>query len=535
MQVDAFLEASARLFPEKVALVCGDRRLTYREIDATANHLALGLQDLGVRRGDRVVIHLENSVEAVLSIFATLKAGGVFVAVSASTKAEKLAYILNDCQAAALITDGRWQQALSRTWEEAPRLPATVVVGRPDDRLRSQAPGRLAWFDTLATGDEPGRRPTVRGIDLDLAALVYTSGSTGVPKGVMLTHLNMVTAATSITSYLENTPHDVILNVLPLSFDYGLYQLLMAFKVGGRLVLERSFAYPAAILDTIEREQVTGLPVVPTIAVLLLRQDLAPDRFASLRYLTNTGAALPPSHIAELRGRLPHVRLYSMYGLSECKRVSYLPPEELDRRPGSVGRPMDNVEVFVVDEGGNRLTSGTGELVVRGSNVMLGYWGLPEETARALRPGILPGERLLYTGDIFRIDEEGFLYFLSRKDDVLKCGGQKVSPKEIENVIYELPGVIGTVVVGVPDSLLGQAVKAVVVADPKAGLTERDIARHCSQRLEGFMVPKVVQFVDSLPSTASGKLDRKELQAQAMENGSVHATLGTRTPTRDAT
>ena len=266
----------------------------------------------------------------------------------------------------------------------------------------------------------------------------------------MLTHLNIVSAATSITTYLENTPDDIIINLLPLSFDYGLYQVLMAFKVGGTIVLERSFTYPHTVIETIIREKVTGLPIVPTISAVLLQLDLSPYKFPDLRYISNTAAALPTHHIIRLRELFPHVRIYSMYGLTECKRVSYLPPDQIDIRPTSVGRGMPNEEVYIVDEKGQRVPPGVvGELVVRGSNVMKGYWELPEETEEKLKPGPFPGEKVLYTGDLFRMDEEGYLYFFGRKDDIIKTRGEKVSPKEVEDVLYSLPGIAEAAVIGV--------------------------------------------------------------------------------------
>jgi acyl-CoA synthetase (AMP-forming)/AMP-acid ligase II len=262
-------------------------------------------------------------------------------------------------------------------------------------------------------------------------------------------------------------------------------------------------------------ERVTGFPLVPTISALLLQMDLGKYDLSSLRYVTNTAAALPTAHILELRQRLPHVRLYSMYGLTECKRVSYLPPEQIDRRPTSVGRGMPNEEVYVIDEQGNRLVSGIGELVIRGSNVMKGYWELPEETARMLRPGPLPGEMVLHSGDLFRMDEEGYLYFVGRKDDIIKTRGEKVSPREVENVLYELAGVAEAAVVGVPDAVLGQAVKAVLTLRDGATLGEQDVLRHCSRRLENFMVPKLVEFREAMPKTSTGKIDKKTLYAAA--------------------
>ena len=516
MRVEQFLEASAQRTPEKTALVCGDRRLTYAELDILSNRFAAGVRRLGVRRGDRVVIQLENGPEAIVSLFGTLKAGGVFVIVNPTAKADKVSYLLTDCGAATLVTEGRNQEHLSAV-RGTPKLLATIVVCGPDDELPSMLASEVIRFDQVLQTAADDRLDRVRGIDIDLAALIYTSGSTGGPKGVMMTHLNIVAAAISITSYVRNIPDDVILSVLPLSFDYGLYQVFMAFKVGARLVLERSFTYPTAVLDAIVQEQVTGFPIVPTIAALLVKHDLGAYDFSSLRYITSTAAAFPPAHIASVRNRLPHVRIYSMYGLTECKRVSYLPPEDLATRPDSVGRPMDNVEVFVDEGDGVLKPHGLGQLVVRGSNVMQGYWNRPEETAKALRPGQLPGERVLYSGDIFRIDEEGYMYFVARTDDIIKSRGEKVSPREVEIVICELPAVLEAVVVGVPDPILGQAIKAYVSVDPEAGIVEADVVRHCAQRLEDFMVPRNIEFVPLMPRTLTGKVDRKELRARAVQ------------------
>lgn len=512
MQVEEFLELSARRFPGKTALVCGDRRPTYLEIEQQCNRMAHALLGEGVQRGDRVAVCLENSVEAVLSIFAILKAGAVFVVVNPTTKADKLAYILSNCRATALITDLRRLEGMKGGWEQTPDLEAVFVAGASSADTREGRPRLISLESTLVRVDLPPQPPPQRRIDIDLAALIYTSGSTGGPKGVMLTHLNIVSAATSITTYLESEPADVVLDVLPLSFDYGLYQVLMAFKVGATLVLERSFAYPYAVLERLIRERVTGFPIVPTISAVLLQLDLEKHDFSSLRYITNTAAALPTHHIRRLRGLFPHVKLYSMYGLTECKRVSYLPPDQVDVRPTSVGRGMPNEEVYIVDEEGRRVGPGViGELVVRGSNVMKGYWELPRETDKVLRPGPWPGERVLYTGDFFRTDQEGYLYFVGRKDDIIKSRGEKVSPKEIEDVLYSLDGVVEAAVVGVPDPVLGQAIKAVVTLREGTRLTEQDVRRHCAQRLEDFAQPKTVEFRATLPKTSSGKISKREL------------------------
>jgi long-chain acyl-CoA synthetase len=517
MLVHEFLERSAARLPGKEALIAGARRLTYGDIDADANRLARALASLGVQYGDRVAVILDNSPETVISIFGILKADSVFLVVNPTTKPDKVEYILNNCRAAALVTSaGKWrtiEQAASRV----PSLKAVVLTGRTvgEAGVKSGAAysGTVVRWEEIVPG-QSAERPARKTIDIDLAALIYTSGTTGNPKGVMMTHRNMVSASTSITTYLGNRADDIILTVLPLSFDYGLYQIIMAAQFGGTVVLEKSFLYPYAVINLLRSERVTGLPIVPTISAILLQmEELGRERFEHLRYISNTAAALPVSHITGLRKVFPGARVYSMYGLTECKRVTYLPPEELDRRPTSVGRGMPNEQVYLVDEKDRVITEpGTiGQLVVRGANVMMGYWELPEETAKVLRPGRYPWEKVLYTGDLFKMDDEGYLYFIARGDDIIKSRGEKVSPKEVENVLYSIEGVIEAVVVGVPDEVLGEAIKAYVVLKKGAALTEKDILARCAASLEDFMVPKHVEFRDTLPKTSTGKITRKGL------------------------
>lgn len=511
-----FLEISAARTPDKVALICGGERLTYAEIESRANRLAHALIERGLRRGDRLVIHLSNSSAAVVAIFAVSKAGGVFVVVNPTTKADKLAYILNNCQAQAFIGDQRQPELARYLLAACPNLDFAVLcqlaeATRPRAVPEIPPDPQLLRLDRLLA-ESPAHPPPRNNIDLDLACLIYTSGSTGEPKGVMSDHSNVVFAASSIIAYLENTPDDIVINVLPLSFDYGLYQLLMTFKFGGTLVLEHSFTYPGMILQRIEAERVTGFPGVPTIYSMLLRMDLSAYDLSSLRYLTNTAAALPPSHILALRERFPQAKLYSMYGLTETKRTLYLPPEQLDKRPGSVGIPIPGTEAWIEDEAGNRLSAGeVGELVVRGRHVMRGYWGDPAATALRFRPGALPGERLCYTGDLFRMDEDGFFYFVGRKDDIIKSRGEKVAPKEVENVLYALPGVLEAAVVGRSDAVLGEAIVAFIVQNGDQ-LTESDVLAHCRAHLEDFMVPQQIIFRSELPKTESGKIKKSALE-----------------------
>jgi amino acid adenylation domain-containing protein len=511
MLVNDFLCDSARRFPDKVALICDGQHLTYTQIEQQANRVANALIAMGVQRGDRLAIWLPNSVETVTAIFGILKAGCTFTVINPTTKLNKLAYILNNCSAKGIFVPAKAASQATALFGDVQSLRFAVLCDAGSASVATTRPDVVLLSHLLQA--YPAECPPCPSIDIDLACLIYTSGSTGEPKGVMCTHANVVFAASSIAQYLQNTPDDIVIDVLPLSFDYGLYQLIMVFQFGGTLVLERSFAYPAAVLRRIEQERVTGFPGVPTLFAILLQMDLARFDLSSLRYLTNTAAALPVEHIQRIREAFPWARLYSMYGLTECKRALYLPPEELDRRPGSVGIAIPGTEVWVEDESGNRLgPDQVGELVIRGSHVMQGYLGDPEQTARRYRPGRYPAERLLYTGDLFRTDSGGFLYFVARKDDIIKSRGEKVAPKEVEAVLYQLPGVIEAAVIGVPDDLLGQAIKAFLVCGSDATLTAQDALRYCAQHLEDFMVPKYVEFCDDLPKTPSGKIQKSALR-----------------------
>ncbi|MBN2070340.1 MAG: AMP-binding protein [Candidatus Krumholzibacteriota bacterium] len=516
MLVHKFLENSAWRLNEKPAIIQGANRYTFGDIDKAANSLAAELQSCGVKYGDRVAVLIDNSIETIISVWGILKAGCIFFVVNPTTKSQKIKYILNDCGASCLIAHrSRWK-AVHDILADIPSLRTVISTGVTDTGTLSPVPDKIRlmpWEEVMDNScDSP---PSIKTIDIDLAALIYTSGTTGNPKGVMLTHHNMVSASTSITTYLENTENDIILNLLPFSFDYGLYQILMAAQFGGTVVLERSFSYPYAVINSLKKEKVTGFPIVPTISAILLQmQDLDKEDFSFLRYVTNTAAALPISHIEGLQRIFPSTSIYSMYGLTECKRVSYLPPSELARRPDSVGKGMPNEEVYLVDEEDRVIDQPgkIGELVVRGSNVMMGYWNLPKETEERLRPGLYSWEKSLYTGDLFRMDDEGFLYFVSRMDNIIKSRGEKISPKEIENTLYSIEGVLEAAVVGVPDELLGEAIKAYIVLRKGTDLSEKKILSHCARNLEDFMIPKYIEFRESLPKTSTGKITVKGLK-----------------------
>jgi amino acid adenylation domain-containing protein len=507
-----YLLHSAFRHSEKVALVCMKQRVTYRELDSRSNALAHNLIASGVERGDRVAIFADNTVETVVAFWAVLKANAVVSIVNPLTKSGKLSYLLNDCRPAALITDQHLYSAFAEPARACSHLRRVIVSGAIDDAKLAGIPGAQRWDDALAAGD-PTVPPMRTCIDVDLAAIIYTSGSTGEPKGVMLTHCNMLTACTSIAAYLEVQEDEVILCVLPLAFDYGLYQMIMAFRIGARLVLDRSFAFPAQILNLMIEEGVTAFPGVPTIFSILAEFKTLKDYdFSKIRYVTNTAAALPSKHILMLKNIFPASRIYSMYGLTECKRCTYLPPKDLDRKPGSVGVAIPNTEMWIVDEDGNRVGPNVvGQLVIRGATVMKGYWEKPEATARKLKPGPVPGEQVLYTGDFCKMDDEGYLYFVGRMDDVIKCRGEKVAPKEVENVLMNIPGVKEAAVIGVKDEIYGEAVKAFVVLEQGVELAEKQLQKECQRHLENYMVPKYVVIVPTLPRTDTGKIKKTDL------------------------
>lgn len=512
--VQDFLEASARAHPDKVALVCRPRRVTYGWLDAEANALARALRSGGVGRGDRVVLFADNTVELVVALFAAYKAGAVPIVANPLTRAEKLAWYLRDSRATALVTELNHAAVVREAAPRSAHLKRVVVAGDGDVAgLGELGPLVVRWSDAVAEGRKTPGPPPCETLDVDLATIIYTSGSTGEPKGVMLTHQNMQAAALSISTLLGLHEGDVVLSALPLAFNYGLYQVLLTFRAGGCLVLERSFAYPQQVLHALQEERVTGFPGVPTMFALLGEQkNLGDFDLSSVRFVTNTAAALTERHVATLERAFPKARIFSMYGLTECKRCTYLPPEDLHRKPGSVGLAIPNTELWLVDEQDRRLgPNQVGQLVIRGATVMKGYWEKPKETAERLRPGPVPGELVLYTGDLCRLDDEGYLTFVGRMDDIIKSRGEKVAPVEVERALMSVPGVREVIVSGVPDPILGQAVKAWVALEPGSPHTEKSLQREVAKRLESFMVPKYVELRAELPKTAMGKLTRQGL------------------------
>jgi amino acid adenylation domain-containing protein len=501
LRSDLLATAAAR--PGALAVADGHRRLSYGELAAESGGLAAGLRELGVRRGDRVALVLRNSVESAVAVYGAVLAGAAVVPLDPTSPEERLVHLLTHCGAAAVVCDA------------GTAAPVRAAAGRVHPRPHVVVSGPVETGDlSLAELAALPAAPCGPLLDVDLAAIIYTSGSTGFPKGATFLHRNVHFVTGSVLDYLGLTAQDRILSVLPLSHTYGLYQLLMGVRVGAAVFLQHGTALPGRLVQILEDEQITVLPGVPTLwQVLVSLHGLADRQLPTLRVLTNAGAALPPVRLAQVRHTFPRAQLFSMYGQTECKRVCYLPPEQLDVRPDSVGIAIPGTEAWVVRADGSEAgPEETGELYVRGDHVMQGYWGDPEGTARKLVAGRLPGDRVLRTGDLFRRDAEGYLYFVARRDDIITSRGEKVAPLEVERVLCTAHGVRDAAVVGVPDERLGAAVVAHVSALPGHRLEPAALRRHCAQHLEAAKVPTRVVLHEDLPRLGSGKIDRVALQ-----------------------
>jgi amino acid adenylation domain-containing protein len=517
--VHNILEQSAVSYPEKVALVCGEQRYSYREINEKADALALLLVQKDLKPQDRVIIYLDNSVESIIGLFATLKAGGIFVIVNSSIKSRKLRFILNDTGARYLIAAITKKDTVYALDFDQLLLEQIIWVApngkEVDDAIRHQAIKRplQIWLNTCFKGSIKSRTESINCDDDDLAALIYTSGSSGKPKGVMSAHYNVLAATQSINQYLQNRHDDIILNLLPLSFDYGLYQIFLAFIVGATVVLFESIWYPYQIIEILNKEKITGFPIVPTIAAILAKmKNLNAFDNRHVRYLTNTGDTLTFPLIEKLREIFPHAEIFSMYGLTECKRATYLPPAQITKRAGSVGIPIPNSQAFIVNSQGQEVgPNEVGELVVRGNHVMQGYWKSEHETKHLFRHGQHRSEALLFTNDLFKKDELGYLYFIGRKDDLLKIKGERVSPKEIECYLNSIKGIIQSAVVGIADDICGKSIAAYIVCHKDANIDVSNIRKLCKQDLEPHLIPQKIIMVDALPLTANRKVDKKRL------------------------
>jgi acyl-CoA ligase (AMP-forming) (exosortase A-associated) len=516
--VHELLLHSAERNPRTQALACQDSYLSYEELSGQVLRCAAALFDLDLPRSARVGVYMEKRLETVVAVFGAAAAGGVFVPINPLLKAEQVAYILRDCNVRVLVTSAERLEMLAPVLRECADLKAVLCVG---GKARSERGVEvLSWEDALAAAG--GARPH-RVIDSDMAAILYTSGSTGKPKGVVLSHRNMVAGARSVAHYLENDSADRILAALPLSFDAGFSQLTTAFHAGASVTLI-NYLVPRDVITAVDEHQITGLTAVPPLWIQLAQVKWPERARRSLRYIANTGGRMPRATLDALRGALPGTLVYLMYGLTESFRATYLPPTELDRRPDSIGKAIPNTEVLVVREDGTPCDANEpGELVHRGALVALGYWNDPQKTAERFRPvpgqekGLVMPEIAVWSGDTVRRDEEGFLYFIGRRDEMIKTSGYRVSPTEVEEVVYGT-GLVGeAAALGVEHPVLGQAIVLVATSPANSTLDPAAVISKCRERLPAFMVPaRIIERKGSLPRNPNGKIDRK-LLAQEFE------------------
>jgi acyl-CoA synthetase (AMP-forming)/AMP-acid ligase II len=489
------LDSAAGRWPYRPAVSFGEAVATYRDVKSASDRLAVALHDMGLRRGDCVVLAVPPDVLLPCVIFAASRLGVLFAVLHEQVPMPGLAHVLDDCAPALLLSDDPRAAELA---------DARRITLRTTDQLVPVA------FPTRDSG-EPPALPDVAPLAVDPVCLIYTSGTTALPKAVVSTHHHVLFATAAIQAALRYRPDDVVFCALPLSFDYGLYQLFLGASSGAHVVLAPAAAAGPPLLAGLRRWGATVLPAVPslaeTLAWLAQRTSARPDR---LRLLTNTGAAISARTLARLRAALPGLRVQVMYGLTECKRTAIMPPDGDLTRPKSCGRPLAGTEVLVIDDDGVRLPPGqVGEFVVRGPHVMAGYWRRPELTAQRFprREGLFPELR---TGDFGWVDDEGYLYFSGRRDDLYKERGFRVSVTEVEAAAHRVAGVVSAAALPPRD---GSPATVVVVGE----CTAEEFLDGMREQIEPFKVPRRCFVMAELPLTGNGKVDRRRLAAMVEE------------------
>ncbi|MBE0370550.1 acyl-CoA ligase (AMP-forming), exosortase A system-associated [Pseudoalteromonas aurantia] len=509
MLLHELIETQAKLKPDAPALGCKNSWVNYQTLSNSVDHVACFLASIMDSTQERVAIYTTKSVNCVSSIFGVSKAGGVAVVINPILKKPQVDQIVADCAATVLITSvSRYQQL------DLVQLPSIKHVVLFDGSM-GNTDGQVHHWHAIQSLDITDLRADLpQMIATDLAAIFYTSGSTGRAKGVVLTHQNLVIGAQSVVAYLPTKANDKLLAVLPLSFDYGFSQLTIAFLTGASCYLQ-DYLFVKDIVDAVRDHQLTSMALVPPLWVQLAKGDWQAQELMSLRYFCNTGGAMPSAVLTQLRQRIPHALPYMMFGLTEAFRSCYLPPEHLDERPTSFGKAIPNARVQVINEQGNECAPFEhGELVHSGVLVSQGYWNDPDKTqARFKRAPVCLAQRMLpqwavWSGDIVYQDHEGFFYFVSRKDDLIKTSGYRVSPQEVEEVVYTCDHVSEVVVIGVPHSELGQAIVAIVNSTVQTASHLSAMIQHCRAQLPIYMVPKRFIYTEQLPKNSNGKFDR---------------------------
>ncbi len=518
---------SVKQSPQATAIVHKKSAWSFQELDQLVNQQAQAFIGMHLKPQQRAAVYLPKQIETVTSFFAINKAGGAFVPVNPVLKAQQVAYILNDCNVQILITSKSRLQGLAASLVDCPDLHTVVLVEDDVPELDTKLDiNVLGWKDFLARSKADEIFPTM--IDTHMAAILYTSGSTGKPKGVVLSHRNIVAGAKSVSEYLKITDSDRLLAVLPFSFDYGLNQLTTCLLKGCCCVL-LDYLLPRDVVMALAAEKITGLAAVPPLWAQLANLEWPTSINEHLRYMTNSGGKMPKAVLNAIRERVPNGQFYLMYGLTEAFRSTYLPPEQIDIRPDSMGKAIPNAEILVVREDGSlSAPHEPGELVHRGSLVAMGYWNDPDKTAERYKPAPtqlneLPlTEIAVWSGDTVTMDEEGYLYFVGRKDDMIKTSGYRVSPTEIEEVIYSSGLVKEAAALGIEHDTLGQAVVVVVSVEDPESFSVQALSNLCKAQLANFMVPAKIEVLPILPKNPNGKIDRKTLVQQFADIFTTH-------------
>ncbi|MDP1676410.1 MAG: AMP-binding protein [Bacteroidota bacterium] len=496
-------ENQIRLRPSKTAVIDGSRSISYHELQILSNQYSILFTNSGIKRGDRIAIYLRRSVESVAALFAAWHIGAIAVLVNDVLKNKQVQYIVDHAEAALLVTE---KQLLNQLAQPVISIEKTIVLDEVSLSIDILPPSTV--------------------IDSDLALIIYTSGSTGMPKGIMLSHRNLISGAEIISDYLRITQNDIIISLLPFSFDYGLNQLLSSVLHGGTLVIERS-SMPSDICNTLVRENITGLGAVP-----MLWQQLAHPRspftkisLPHLRYMTNTGGRMPEELSHVFRKAHPHVHIYLMFGLTEAFRSTYLPPDQVDVRPTSIGKAIPNVEILVINDKGEECAPDeVGELVHRGATISMGYWHDPENTAKRFRPALFEKgkngmpEIAVYSGDYVKKDNEGFLYYIGRMDQMIKSRGMRVSPEEIEEYIYSSSLVSHAVAFSLPKNEIDTQIVAAIVPKDITAFKENDLRLYCKREMPEYMIPEIIWHCEQFPLTSTGKPDRIGIRENYLNN-----------------
>ncbi|MCC7202314.1 MAG: acyl--CoA ligase [Nitrospirae bacterium] len=506
MTVDEILLDTAERFSDKTVMIHDRTRLSSGELCSLALRLAYALRSCGVRRGDRIIIALENSLEYLVAYFGVILSRGVPVAINPDIKRAGLQGIVMDCTPTGIISRSAALPVIQKAFDNSCPFRFVMSCDRRDEN--QQADPRILYLDECLNYGKESFSTLDRRDDV-LASIIYTSGTTGEPKGVMLSHRNLLSNAASIVSYLELTSNDSVMVVLPFYYSYGNSLLLTHIMQGGTLVIDNRFMYANVVLDTIIRESVTGFAGVPsTFAILLNRSNFRHMSFPSLRYITQAGGPMPHDMAIEITRIVPHTKLYIMYGQTEATaRLSYLPPDDLLRKHGSVGKGIPGVSLEVRNEHGEKVKPGeVGEVRAKGDNIMLGYWGKEEDTGKVLSDG------WLLTGDTATIDNEDYIYILGRRTEMIKSGAHRIAPREIEDILLKYTKIAEAAVIGEPDTILGEAISAFIVVKEGLSCQEKEILQYCHENLPVYKMPRTIHFVSSLPRTDSGKIKKGELK-----------------------